>query len=59
MFQVRKAKFSEELYLFYKDQGYLENENNISYDNTYELGFDSNTCDFDFEYGDSDDTDYA
>ena len=54
----RKVKFSDELYLFYKDQGYTKDENDIPYDNVYEFDLDYNEYVSDFEYDDSDNSDY-
>ena len=54
-----KVKFPNELYLFYKDQGYIKDENDVPNDDIYELDFDYNEYDFDFECEDSNDSDYV
>ena len=53
-----KVKFPEEFYLFYKDQGYMKNENDVPDDDIHELDLDYDEYDFDFECDDSDDSDY-
>ena len=53
-----KVKFSDELYLFYKDQGYTTDDNDIPYYDIYEFDLDYNEYDFDFECDDSDNSDY-
>ena len=54
-----KVKFSEELCLFYKDQGYAENENHIPEDDVYELDTEFKGYDFSLECDDSDTSDYV
>ena len=54
-----KVKFSDELYLFYKDQGYAKDENDVPEDDVWELDTEFKGYDFSLECDDSDDSDYV
>ena len=49
---------NDELYLFYKDQGYIKDENDVPEDDIYELDTEYNAYDFDFEYNNLNNSNY-
>ena len=53
-----KIDINEELYLFYKDQGYMVDENDIPEDDIYQLDLEYNEKDFDFECDNSEDSNF-